>query len=201
MKVNSYNLNEIQLDALKEVINIGAGNATTSLSILLNQKIDMSVPNIELKSVNDVIGENAEELVVAVMVKSMGDAPSGNMFVFKKDVAVRLVEILTSSKSNELSELGLSVISEIGNIISSSFINALVSFTQINAIVSVPSVIEDMEGAILVSSFVENGQYDDTLIDIQIDIKGELGSGIEGKFYFIPGPDSLDKILKSLGLS
>lgn len=199
--MNINDLNHIQLDALREVSNIGSGNAATALSVLIGEKVDMSVPSVNFTPMEELVGENAERHVVAVMVKVIGDIPGSTMYVFDKNIAVNLIEVLTGNRDEELTEFGLSAISEVGNIIAGSFINAIASFIGVEAVASVPAVAEDMAGAILVSSFVENGQYDDKVIDIQTIFKGSLDSGIEGDFFYIPEPGSLNIILKSLGFN
>ena len=157
------NLSSMQLDALREVFNIGSGNAATSLSFLLNRKIDMGIPNIKI---------------------------------------VRLEEVLEAliSNSDVFSDIGMSAIAEIGNIIASSYMNSIVSFTGIKMIASVPAVTHDMFNAILTSTFIESGQYDDYILDIETLFKGHNGQDVLGHFYYIPQPGSLENILKQLGM-
>ena len=193
-----YRLNDIQIDALNEIINIGAGNAATSLSIMINEKINMSIPRVLIKSVEEIASEEEEEEVVAVMVKTVGDIPAGAVFVFTKKVALKLINILTSNNTNEINELGKSVISEIGNIVIGSFVNAMATFTEVNLQVSIPAISNDINRAIIISSFVENGQYDDFALEIKIKFASAKKNGIEGKFYFIPEPESIKTILKLL---
>lgn len=194
------NLNSFQLDALKEVSNIGAGNAATSLSILLGTKIDMSVPNMNLIAFDELLDSYKENEVVAVLVKVLDDITGSVLYVFDEKVALNIISRMTLVKEDNLTEMGFSVIGEIGNIISSSFMNSIADFTGLKITASVPAVVNDMISAILVSTFVETGQYQDYVLDIETLFMGEEENNIEGHFYFVPSPGSLEKILESLGI-
>ncbi|WP_127836347.1 chemotaxis protein CheC [Clostridium prolinivorans] len=194
------NFNSMQLDALKEVGNIGAGNAATALSQLLNKKIDMTVPAVNIVSFNDIFSRiGGEEIVIGIIVRVLGDTPGNILFIFEKEAALNLIEILIGKREEQISEMGNSVLCEIGNIISSSFMNAIGKFTNLLIIPSVPAVTYDMLGAILSTTFIESGQFDDYVLDIETMFL-ELGSKISGHFYYIPMPGSLNKILEALGV-
>lgn len=194
-------LTSLQLDALREVGNIGAGNAATALSQLLNQKIDMTVPNINIVPFDEIFSRiGGEEVVVAVIVRVLGDNPGNILFVFKKEGALSIVNSLTGEDSDQISELGTSALCEIGNIISSSYMNAISRFTNLVMMPSVPAVTYDMLGAILSTTFIEAGQFDDHVLDIETAFLQD-GSAIKGHFYYIPMPGALEKILNSLGVN
>lgn len=113
------NLSPVQLDALKEVSNIGAGNAATALSQLLSKKIDMTVPAVNIIRMSELFDEIGDEkLAVGVIVRVLGDAPGNILFVFDKDTALGIVESLTGEKYDKLNDMSSSVLCEIGNIIS-----------------------------------------------------------------------------------
>lgn len=194
------NLSSIQLDALREVFNIGSGNAATSLSWLLNKKVDMGVPNIEIIQLQDILESDLDREVIAVLVKVIGEAPGSILYVFDKNVAVEIAEILIGDH-DVFSEMGISTMAEIGNIIASSYMNAIVSFTGLKMIPSVPAVTYDMFNAILPSIFIESGQYDENILDIETLFKGDNGSNVIGNFYYIPEPGSLENILLKLGMN
>ncbi|ABS42221.1 chemotaxis protein CheC [Clostridium botulinum] len=197
-----YNsMTPLQLDALKEVSNIGTGNAATALSQLLGRKIDMNVPDINIVPFEEVMEEIGDEKVaVGVLVRVLGDTPGNILFVFEKSTALDLVHRLTGMQEEELSEMGNSVMCEIGNIISASYMNAIARFTNLTITPSVPAVSYDMLGAILSTTFIEAGQYNEHVLDIETVFK-EDGSEISGHFYYIPMPGSLEKILNTLGVS
>ncbi|WP_434303308.1 chemotaxis protein CheC [Clostridium botulinum] len=195
------NMTPLQLDALKEVSNIGTGNAATALSQLLGRKIDMNVPDINIVPFEEVMAEIGDEKVaVGVLVRVLGDTPGNILFVFEKSTALDLVHRLTGMQEEELSEMGNSVMCEIGNIISASYMNAIARFTNLTITPSVPAVSYDMLGAILSTTFIEAGQYNEHVLDIETVFK-EDGSEISGHFYYIPMPGSLEKILNTLGVS
>jgi len=194
------NLTSFQLDALKEVTNIGAGNSATSLSMLLGTKIDMSVPSVNLIEFEELLNSNKENEVVAVLVKVFDDIPGSILYVFEKDIALKMISKMISKDEAALTEMGISVISEIGNIIASSFMNSIAAFTNLKATVSVPAVANDMLSAILVTTFVETGQYQEYVLDIETLFIGSGEDKLEGHFYFVPAPGSLEKILEALGI-
>lgn len=194
-------LSALQLDALKEVSNIGAGNAATALSQLLNRKIDMTVPSVNVIDFMDIYNfVSEEELVAAVLVKVLGDAPGNILFVFEKAIASNIIEVLTGMKEDEFSEMGNSVLCEIGNIISAAYMNSIARLTNLSIMPSVPAVAFDMLSAILSSTFVESAQYSDSVLEIETMLLGEDSENIGGHFYFVPNPGSLEKILNSIGV-
>ena len=194
-------LGPIQLDALREVGNIGAGNAATALSQLINKKVDMTVPAVNIIPFDDIFtGIGGEKLVIGVLVRVLGDTPGNILFIFEKHVALGLVERLTGQLENDISEMGTSVLGEVGNIISSSYMNAISRLTNLVIMPSVPAVTYDMLAAILSTTFIESCQYDDYVLDIET-IFLENNNKISGHFYYIPMPGSLEKILNSLGVN
>jgi len=197
-----YNkLSPMQLDALKEVGNIGTGNAATALSQLLNRKVDMTVPSVNIVPFNDIFTRiGGDDIVVGVVVRVLGDTPGNILFVFEKEMALHIVETLTGEKLDYLSEMGYSVMCELGNIVSGSYMNAIARFTNLSIMPSVPAVSYDMLGAILSTTFIESGQFDDSVLDIET-VFLEEGSKAGGHFYYIPMPGSLEKILGSLGVN
>lgn len=195
------NLTSFQLDALREVTNIGAGNSATSLSMLLGTKIDMSVPNVNIIEFEELLNSYKENEVVAVLVKVFDDIPGSILYVFEKDIALKMISKMISKDEAALSEMGVSVISEIGNIIASSFMNSIANFTNLKATVSVPAVANDMLSTILVTTFVETGQYQEYVLDIETLFIGYGEDKLEGHFYFVPAPGSLEKILEALGIN
>lgn len=194
------NLTIMQMDALKEVGNIGAGNAATALSQLVNSKIDMTVPSVNVIPFDDVFAKiGGEDVVIGVIVRVLGDVPGNILFIFEKSVATNLIKQLTGINEEEIGEMGNSVLCEVGNIISSSYMNAIAKFTNLVITASVPAVTYDMLGAILSTTFIESGQYDDSVLDIEtIFLQDETKVG--GHFYYIPMPGSLEKILVALGM-
>ena len=199
--MNYDNLNSMQLDALKEVPNIGAGNGATVLSQLLNKKIDMSVPSVNIIDFNDFYrGIPEDEIVTGILVRVLGDAPGNILFIFRQEEAENIIEILMGSQQELDGEMANSVLCEIGNIISASYMNAISSLTSLRLMPSVPAVAYDMLSAILTTTFIETAQVSDSVLEIKTMLLGEQSEKIGGDFYYIPMPGSLEKILNSIGV-
>jgi chemotaxis protein CheC len=194
-------LNAVQLDVLQEVGNIGAGNAATALSQLLNEKVDMTVPAVKIIPFDDIFSKiGVEEVVIGVIVRVLGDIPGNILFTLEKEVALKIISKLTGEEQEVISELGNSALCEIGNIISSSFMNAIAKLTNLTLMPSVPAVALDMMGAILSTTFIESGQFDEYILDLETQFIQE-NEKLSGHFYYIPMPGSLEKILNSLGVN
>ncbi len=204
-----HGLTPIQLDALREVGNIGAGNAATALSQLLNKKIQMSVPSIDIINFQDMIDNYAENEAVGVMVRVLGDTPGNILFLLEKGIATDIIELLTGKHEEEFSDLGISVLNELGNIVSTSYMNSIAKFTNMNLLPSVPAMAYDMVGAILSTMFIEAAQYEDRVLEIKTNFWGisslsgeeSFVDNIGANFYYVPRPGSLEKILTALGVN
>ncbi|MCY6959538.1 MULTISPECIES: chemotaxis protein CheC [Clostridium] len=193
----------MQLDALREVGNIGVGNAATALSQLLNKKVDMTVPSVNIVPFEDVFSDSGTERVVAaILVRVLGDTPGNILFILERETAFSMIKALTGEESEEISEMGSSVLCEIGNIIAASYMNAISKFTGLFITPSVPALCYDMLGAILSTSFIEAGQFDEQVLDIETRfLEDDNDKGISGHFYYIPMPGSLERILSTLGVN
>lgn len=203
-RVDFSNLDDIQYDVLKEIGNIGAGNATTALSQLINSKIDMKVPNVELieiEKLSDIVG-GAEVLVVGVLFTLSGDVDGMMMFVLEQASAHYLVNILMKKNFNDISdftEMEYSALNEIGNIITGAYLSSLSMLTNLKISASVPYMSNDMAGAILSVPAIEFSKLGDKALLIQSRFC-EDETEVNGYFILIPTLDSYDKILSSLGM-
>jgi chemotaxis protein CheC len=191
----------MQMDALREVSNIGTGNAATALSMLLGKKIDMTVPAVNMIEFTQLLDNVGEQEVAGIVVRVLGDIPGSILIIFEKDVALNVIDLLTGMAEEDFSELGNSVLCEIGNILSGAYMNAISQFTGLSAIASVPAVTYDMLSAILATTFVESGQYDEYILDIETIFLNENSENIGAHFFYIPVPGSINKILKTIGLN
>ncbi len=197
------------LDVLKEVGNIGAGHAATSLSKLLDRKIDMNIPDVRLVSFNEMmdIAGGAEQVLVSVFLRLEGDVSGSMFFVLPPEQAKRMAFQMTGDEkinfaSPPYSEMGVSAINELGNILSGSYLSALSDFTNLSIQPSVPSVSIDMIGAVLSFGLLELSQVSDHAIVIDTCIKdNSLNTGeVRGHFFLLPDPDSFPIIFKALGV-
>lgn len=194
-------LTSVEMDALREVSNIGTGNAATALSMLLERKIDMTVPSVNLIEFATLLDQVGEQEVAGIVVRVLGDIPGSILIIFEKEVALDIVKMLTGKDEDYFSELGNSALCEIGNILSSSYMNAISQFTGLSAVASVPAVSNDMLSAILATTFVESGQYDEYILDIETLFLDEDNGNVGAHFYYIPVPGSIEKILKTIGIN
>ncbi|WP_420835633.1 chemotaxis protein CheC [Paenibacillus sabinae] len=192
------------MDVLKEVGNIGAGNAATALSQLLNKPIDMAVPKVQLLGFEEIAEKvgGTEELVYAVFLRVEGEAPGNLFFILTPDAARSLlgrVAGISEVSGDELSELEMSALNEIGNILAGSYLSSLADFTSLSMYPTVPALAMDMAGAILSYGLLQFGQMgDDALLIDTTFLEGK--DEIEGQFFLIPDPESFPKIFKSLGV-
>lgn len=206
-KIDLNQLNDIQYDVLREIGNIGAGNATTALSQMLNQKMDMSVPKVALvpfNEISDVMGSE-DQTVVGIMLGFEGDVEGMMMFLFDTKSAHHLVNTLMMrdkedgvEEGAEFSDMDMSALNEIGNIVSGSYLTAISKLTNLKMISTVPEMTIDMIGALLSVPASEFGKYGDKLLLIQSQF-GELDF-VNGYFLMIPELNSYDKLLGSLGV-
>lgn len=196
------NLSVLQLDALKEVSNIGAGNAATALSVLIGKKVDMTVPAVNIVKLDDIVEENGETEVAGTVVRVLGDIAGNMLLVFENSTSENIIKKLVGSKQSPESEMGSSVLCEIANIISAAYMNAIAQLTNLAILPSVPATSYDMLGAILTTTFIESNQYDEYILDIEtVFLDEDTEENIGGHFYYIPMPGSLEKILKSIGIN
>lgn len=193
-----------ELDVLKEVGNIGAGNAATALSKLLDKPVDMAVPKVSLLPFEEVAERvgGAEQIVFAVFLRVEGEAPGNMFFILEEEAAKRLLNQLMSMNHQDdagYSEMELSALCEIGNILAGSYLSSLADFTQLSMLPSVPSIALDMAGAILSYGLVQYGEMGDSAMLIETTFIEDYQS-LEGHFFLIPDPDSFNKIFKALGV-
>lgn len=197
------NLSSIHKDALKEIGNIGAGNAATAFAQFLDTKIDMTVPFVSIVPMAEVpeVTGDIETKVVSVLLKVMGEAPGSILLILSEASTENLLEMVLFSEQelDDNNEVQVSAIKEIGNILSGSYLNAINQMTAMNLFQSVPAYSHDMAGAILSSSMITISEESDYALLIETKfINGD--NEIEGYFFLIPNPGSLEKIIKALGL-
>ena len=196
-------LNAQQKDALKEIGNIGAGNAATAFAQFLDSKIEMTVPSVDLIPINRVaeITGNEERKMAGILLKIMGQAP-GNILLIITAESVKHILKLMLNKDVDIDSLGQveqSALKEVGNILTGAYLTSINKTTNLDLIQSVPGFAYDMAAAILSSSFISSARTSDHVLLIQTRFMSE-GYQIEAHLFLIPAEGSLKKILHSLGL-
>lgn len=190
-------------DVLAEIGNIGAGNAMTALSQMLNCKVDMKVPQVkllDLKNVSTMVGSE-EQLMVGVFLGVEGDITGSIMFLIELKAAKILVKKIMmgyDSGQTTMDEMEMSAMQEVSNIITGAYLNSLSSLTNLVIYPTPPSLSIDMAGAILSVPAIEFGVMGDKILLIQSQFYDEVE--IDGYFVLIPDVDSYKKILTSLGM-
>ena len=204
-KSNNSAEKDIEFDVLTEIGNIGAGNATTALSQLINARIDMCVPKVDLlgfSELAEIVG-GAETLVAGILLSLEGDVDGMMLFVLESSAAHLLVDQLMGCVSGEnkgdFSEMEQSALMEIGNIIAGAYLSSISELTNMKITSSVPYLSVDMAGAILSVPAIEFGKLGDKALLIESKFK-DLDVDISGYFILIPTLESYGQILTSLGL-
>lgn len=197
-------LTSIEMDALKEMGNVGAGNAATSLSQMINRTIHMNVPLVKLlpfDKVAELLG-GPETEVAGIYLKVLGDAPGSILFVLPIESGLVLTDMLMGIEpgtSSEFNEMAQSALMEIGNILAASYLNALAELTSLLLRPSIPALACDMAAAIMSVILVELGEVGDTALVIETEFSAEKRD-IKGYFFLLPDPGSLSIMMKSIGV-
>ena len=197
-------LKALQLDALREVANIGAGHAATALSQMINSTIMISVPTINVSRLEEVPPQISapEEPVAAVLMHMLGDLTGRTLLVFPKPTAVRLAELMLrrpQGSSTDLGEMEQSAIKEAGNILSSAYMNALSDFMGMMLLPSPPQLAIDMSSAVLTTAYLQFGSDKDYVFCVESEfLMGGLDERMRGFFLLLPDPASLQAILKAV---
>jgi chemotaxis protein CheC len=193
----------MQIDVLREIGNIGAGNAATSLGMLLNDNVNIKLPEVSITDFNtamDAVG-GPEVMTVGVLLTYHGEANGMIMFLLDMEDAKNITDILVCEGNEEegLSEMKLSAIKEIGNILGSAYVNSIAQITGLNIEISVPYVAIDMAGALLSVPIVEFGAIGDKVLFIN---EGFYSSCYElaSEVIMFAEVETLETIMERLGL-
>ena len=205
MAIRNYtDLNEIQLDVMKELGNVGAGNAATALADMLMTPIEISVPVVSILDYETAMEKmgGPEVMIVGMLISFEGDIQGMIMFLLEKDFAHMTLNALLGqgiSSFQEIDETGHSALEEVGNIMAASYINAIASMTNMRIELSVPSMTIDMLGAILSVPAIHYANMSDKVIWIENDMKGAQATA-SNHILMLPDVDSLEKIMNALGI-
>jgi len=195
-------LKALQLDALREVANIGAGHAATALSQMTGQTIMISVPQINIAPLEDIPNQvgSEEEPVAAVLMKILGDLTGLALLVFPQPTALRVAGLMMKKDGvTELDEIGQSALREAGNILSAAYLNALSEFMGMILLPSPPSLAIDLSDAVMSATFLEVAQGAEYVfcVETQFHLK-ELNETLRGFFLLLPDLGSLTAILRAI---
>jgi chemotaxis protein CheC len=196
-------LKETQLDALREVANIGAGHAATALSQITGSRIMISVPQITITSLEEIptaIGDD-EEPIAAVLMHMLGDLTGRTLLVFPRPTALRLAELMLNrpGQIHQLGELEQSALKEAGNILSGAYMNALSDFLGLMLLPSPPSLAVDMSTAVLTTAYLQFGTDRDSIFAVETQFyMEEQRERLRGFFLLLPDAASLHAMLRAV---
>ncbi|WP_300526677.1 chemotaxis protein CheC [Aminiphilus sp.] len=204
-KTDAARLDAFRTDVLREICNIGAGNAATALSKLMNRRVDMRILRVLPLPFNDIVeyAGGAENIVAAVFARFEGSLSGNVLFAADEQEARHLILALTGTEQEGFSPLACSVIQEIGNILIGSYLTALSDFLGMELRPTVPSLAVDMAGAILSFSLMEIGRTSDTAIMIDACLGTEdapPGEERTSRIFLLPDPESFETIFIALGV-
>jgi chemotaxis protein CheC len=195
-------LKALQLDALREVANIGAGHAATALSQMTGQTIMISVPQINIAPLEDIPNQvgSDEEPVAAVLMKILGDLTGLALLVFPKHTAMRVAGLMMKRETiRDLGEIEQSALREAGNILSAAYLNALSEFMGMILLPSPPSLAIDLSDAVMSSTFIEIAQGAEYVFCVETEFHlKELNESLRGFFLLLPDIGSLTAILRAI---
>ena len=205
MGIKTYEeMNELEIDILKEIGSIGGGNAATALSSMMNAKVNMSLPKVEILDFNEALVNvgDPEEVVAAILVEMSGELGGIMLFILTKEFSDEiLLRMLGKTKEDffELEEIDSSVLMEIGNIVISSYITAMASLVNMSVELSVPQLAVNMLGGIMSVPIAMMGQHSDRIMMITGEFKID-GKALNSNMLLLPDVESLNVLMKKLGV-
>jgi len=200
---NYDELSDMHIDALREIGNIGSGNAASSLAMMLSDQIDISVPVVRILDYEQVMEElgGPEQMIVGLLLCLDGDVNGMIMFLLHQNFANTLLASLIGEADvgGTVDEMSYSALQEVANIMAASYVNAIADLTGFTINVSVPSMCVDMLGAILSVPAIHYANISDKMIFIEDKFHGK-DLNAPNHILLIPDVESLDKIMTSLGI-
>ncbi|MBP5605076.1 MAG: chemotaxis protein CheC [Ruminiclostridium sp.] len=206
MSIGKYeDLNDMQIDVLKEVGNIGSGNATTALSAMVGKPIDIEVPSVDVLGFDETINAvgGPEKVIAGILIRINGDIDGMIMFLFEKNLISLIVNTFFGTEDVDifaLNEAEISALNEMGNIMAGSYVNAIAQLAGMTIDVEVPLMTVDMLGAIMSVPASELGEMGDKLLVIDNNMVID-NTSIQSKMLLLPTVNSLDHLLGKLGVA
>jgi chemotaxis protein CheC len=190
---------DLQLDALRELANIGSGTAGTALSAMLGHSVDISVPNALVLPFAEAVEATGapESEVTGIVLGVFGDMTATVLLLVPPEDAGTMCRMLGLEPDDEYA---LSALGEIGNVVGSSYINALAAMTGMAIEPTPPATATDMLGAIVQSVLANHAEGGDValLLDSQLQVEGQDCSI---SFVLVPDAGGVDQLLERLGMA
>ncbi|MBQ2593319.1 MAG: chemotaxis protein CheC [Candidatus Riflebacteria bacterium] len=203
---NVLNITREQLDALREIGNIGSGNAASALAQFLNRKIDMSVPNASIMDLNDIpmIVGGPNTPLLGIFLKIMGEISGRFLLLIPESTSIKILKTLMPGfEINSLTKMGemeSSCMREIGNILAGAFLNALSVLTQTPMLNSLPSLNFDYAGAMIDNVVADMTAVSDKVLMMETSFIEEQ-EDMKIHIFILPAPDSLKLLLQKIGVA
>lgn len=203
---NVLNITRDQLDALREIGNIGSGNAASALAQFLNRKIDMDVPNASIMDLNEIpnLVGGPNQIILGIFLKIMGEISGRFLLMIPENTSIKMLKSLIPGceiKSlTQIGEMESSCMKEIGNILAGAFLNALSVLTQTPMLNSLPSINFDYAGAMIDNVVADMTAVSDKVLMLETSfIEEEEDMRIH--IFILPAPDSLRLLLQKIGVA
>ena len=203
-------LSEAQYDALREVGSIGAGHAATALSQLVDHKVELGIPTLDLVAVDRIptLFGGPESLTAAVYDRLLGDIGGSILFVLERSSALALVDLLHNREAGTTKSLGAdeeALVAHASSIVISAYLAAVARLADINLLPGRPAFAFDMVGGILDAVAAEVGLRADSALLIRTEFRSDDTPSEENKIdaylLFLPDPDGLEVLLGRLGMT
>ncbi len=197
-----------QLDFLKELENIGAGHAATALASMLGHEVNICVPRAQIceyEQICDIL-DGPENVVAGLLVGISDDINGYILLVLNEKDAYFLTKAIIGemgdeeTPNGEFSELQISALKELSNILIGSYLSAISSLTGLRINASVPELVMDMAGAVMNLLVSAYGEYGDGVLFMETEFI-ESKHSIFGRFFLIPDVDSYNRLMAQMGLA
>lgn len=194
-----FSLTEKELDSLREISNIGAGNAVTALHQMTNKTIMLEVPEVSILPFNKVVSKlgGPEEEVIGLFLRIFGDARGNMLIVMSKESSKQLLNIIFNGNFKTFGEMEISALKEIANILTSTYLNAMGNILKKIFVPSIPAFSMDMAQAVVDLLLIELAEVSNNALVIETYFKSR-DSSFYGHFFLLPDPASIKIILDTL---
>lgn len=205
MSIKNYDdLDFMQLDALREIGNIGSGNAATALSATIGKPVNIEVPTVRILDINEAVEilGGPEKLVAGILIKLEEGIRGAMMSIQSLEVVNLMLESLlgtTVESFEDLDEMQISAISEIGNILMGSYVNAISDMTGMAINLSVPGISVNMVGGMITVPMAMYCYEAEKIMMIEGNFTFE-GTTHKNNLLLIPDVESLKRVLTKLGV-
>jgi chemotaxis protein CheC len=195
-------LSDLQRDALKEIGNIGAGHAATALSQLLNTRIGLVEPHVDVLPLRKLTQriDRPNRRVAALQMEVRGEAPGQIIVLFDQDQASEFVKRFIKRVIGEITiyeSIAESTLKELGNIVAGSYLSAIVTLTGVRLEPSVPQL---SFGSVpdAVGSFAAAHPERPVFLVESIFLDGDATIG--GEFVFVPEHQTMKALFTVFGV-